>query len=79
MLKDCGVACGDASCTGCAADQQLPVNYDLASLQGALPQQAERVQVVAEIQPTEAGGFTLAVKEIHADGKAVCSLESKPA
>lgn len=75
MLKDNGVACGDASCSGCAADQQLPVSFDLASLEGAVPAQASRVLVVADVKPSDAGGFTLAVREVREGSgeKAVCS------
>lgn len=75
MLKDCGVVCGDASCAGCEADQQLPVSFDLASLKGELPAKEARVHVVADIKLSEAGGFTLAVKEVREakSGKAVCT------
>jgi hypothetical protein len=75
MLRDNGVACGDKSCSGCEADQQLPVNFDLASFEGGMPAKESRVLVVADIKPSEAGGFTLAVKEVRegSGDKVICT------
>jgi hypothetical protein len=75
MLVDCGAGhCEDKNCAGCSADQQVPVRYDAAGIKGELPAKAQRVFVVAEVKPTETGGFTLAVQEVRCGEKCVCSF-----
>jgi hypothetical protein len=65
IVLDNGVHCTDEHCTGCAADQKVPVRVDLAKVKGKLPAKAQRVYVIADVNPTQGGGFTLAVHEVR--------------
>jgi hypothetical protein len=66
--------CDDPTCEGCAADQQLPIRYDKAKLKGKLPAKADKVFAVAFITPTKGGGFTVELREIRLDGKAIVTI-----
>jgi hypothetical protein len=65
IVLDNGVHCTDEHCAGCAADQKVPVRVDMTKVKGTLPAKAQRVYVVADVTPTTAGGFTLAVHEVR--------------
>ena len=68
--------CTDEHCEGCAADQQLPIRYDKAKISGRVPAKDQQVYVVAVITPTEAGGFTVDLKEIRSGDKTVLTVKS---
>ena len=81
MLVDCvtAAACEDPGCAGCGADMKVPVRFDVASVKGDLPAAKQRVFVVAEVTPTETGGFELKLQEIRTAEKTLCTAAAPAA
>jgi hypothetical protein len=77
MLVDYGVGhCEDENCTGCAADQQVPIRYDKTKAKGVQPKKEQKVYVIAVCKTTETGGFTLEVREVRAGDKVLMTVKS---
>jgi hypothetical protein len=66
MIKDCpkDEDCKTTDSCSCCSSAEVPVRLSLSDYDGALPEVAQDVIVIAELQPTETG-YTLAVREVR--------------
>lgn len=71
-LKDCAKDddCKTTDSCGCCSKAQVPVRLELKDYDGALPEAAQDVIVIAEVSPTETG-YSLAVREVRQGDKAI--------